>query len=197
MRKLKLNDAFRSTKRLRLQAGAGKVIVYAVEPTFLSKVCEDEETPVVYLPPNEEVEISVDITEEVELVASEGVFFYRFSARDQTRYRTSDEKFTSLDRPAPLSPEMLAIERLMRRNSIEREKDRANIERLQNQLASRRAEGGEGETRATASEVREPVPDGESESGPDNSSGRTERKTGESVPDGASERTEDVGEKPK
>lgn len=51
------------------------------------------------------------------------------SARVQERLPSSNEVFTTLDRPAPLSPEMLAIERMMRKNEIARERDREQLER--------------------------------------------------------------------
>jgi len=51
------------------------------------------------------------------------------STRVQERLQRSTEIFTSLDRPAPMSPEMLAIERMMRKNEIERERDRQEMEK--------------------------------------------------------------------
>jgi len=53
----------------------------------------------------------------------------RPSTRVQERLQRSTEVFTSLDRPAPLSPEMLAIQRMMRKNEMERERDRQEMEK--------------------------------------------------------------------
>lgn len=53
----------------------------------------------------------------------------RPSSRVQERLQTSPEIFTTLDRPSPMSPEMQAIHRMMRRNEIEREKDRQAMEK--------------------------------------------------------------------
>jgi len=53
----------------------------------------------------------------------------RPASRVQERLKSSEEIFTSLDRPAPLSPEMAAIQRMMRRNEMERERDRQEMER--------------------------------------------------------------------
>jgi len=53
----------------------------------------------------------------------------RPSSRVQERIQASSEIFTTLDRPSPLSPEMQAIHRMMRRNEIEREKDRQDMEK--------------------------------------------------------------------
>jgi len=39
----------------------------------------------------------------------------------QKRSKSSDEKFTTLDRPPALSPEMAAIQRLQRQNALDRE----------------------------------------------------------------------------
>jgi len=53
----------------------------------------------------------------------------RPSTRVQERLQSSPEIFTSLDRPSPLSPEMQAIHRMMRRNEIDREHDRREMEK--------------------------------------------------------------------
>jgi len=53
----------------------------------------------------------------------------RPSSRVQERIQASTEIFTSLDRPSPLTPEMQAIHRMMRRNEIERERDRQEMEK--------------------------------------------------------------------
>ena len=53
----------------------------------------------------------------------------RPSSRVQERLQKSTEIFTSLDRPAALTPEMQAIHRMMRRNEIERQKDREDMEK--------------------------------------------------------------------
>jgi len=61
---------------------------------------------------------------------SESPVFIKPSARVQDRIAQSEEVFTSLDRPAPLTPEMMAISRMLRQNEIQREKDRARMEQL-------------------------------------------------------------------
>ena len=53
----------------------------------------------------------------------------RPSSRVQERLQASPEIFTTLDRPSPMSPEMQAIHRMMRRNEIERERDRQEMEK--------------------------------------------------------------------
>ena len=53
----------------------------------------------------------------------------RPSSRVQERLQKSTEIFTSLDRPAALTPEMQAIHRMMRRNEIDRQKDREEMEK--------------------------------------------------------------------
>lgn len=59
----------------------------------------------------------------------DGAIWLRPSSRVQERMKVSTEIFTTLDRPAPMSPEMQAIHRMMRRNEIERERDRQEMER--------------------------------------------------------------------
>jgi len=61
---------------------------------------------------------------------SESEVFIKPSARVQDRIAQSEETFTSLDRPAPLTPEMLAISRMLRQNEIQRERDRERMEKL-------------------------------------------------------------------
>lgn len=92
---------------------------------------------------------------------------------EQTIYRTTDEVFTSLDRPAPLSPEMMAISRLMRQNEIERERMRIRIEN-----AERNAVANTKQLRGSDSVVLEEPPapsDDNAES--DDSSGNQEDET--------------------
>ena len=59
----------------------------------------------------------------------DGAIWLRPSSRVQERLKASTEIFTTLDRPAPMSPEMQAIQRMMRRNEIERERDRQEMEK--------------------------------------------------------------------
>lgn len=61
-------------------------------------------------------------------VAAEDDVYVMSKVRNQETYRVSDEKFTTLDRPPPLSPEMAAIQRLSRLNEIERERMRKEFE---------------------------------------------------------------------
>jgi len=61
---------------------------------------------------------------------SDSPVFIKPSARVQDRIAQSEEVFTSLDRPAPLTPEMLAISRMLRQNEIQRENDRRKMEKL-------------------------------------------------------------------
>jgi len=58
-----------------------------------------------------------------------GAIWLRPSSRVQERLKASTEIFTTLDRPAPMSPEMQAIHRMMRRNEMERERDRQEMEK--------------------------------------------------------------------
>jgi len=60
----------------------------------------------------------------------ESSVWIRFPEIDQTALKTTDQTFTTLDRPEPLSPEMLAIQRLMRRNELDREEQRRDMERI-------------------------------------------------------------------
>lgn len=54
----------------------------------------------------------------------------------QTVFTESDETYTTLDRPAALSPEMAAISRMMRANEIERERTRLQMESMRSALVA-------------------------------------------------------------
>ena len=47
----------------------------------------------------------------------------------QTQEKSSERVFTTLDRPAPMSPEMLAIYHMQRKNELEREWQRKEFEK--------------------------------------------------------------------
>lgn len=69
-------------------------------------------------------------------VACEGDVWIAPNNIEQSMFKVSDEVFTTLDRPAPLSPEMLAIQRMIRHNELERERMYDLIQR-QNAVSER------------------------------------------------------------
>jgi len=79
-----------------------------------------------------------------------GDIWLRPSSRVQERLQASAEIFTSLDRPSPMSPEMQAIHRMMRRNEIERERDRQEMEK---RFANRSREDARSESKKHSSKV--------------------------------------------
>jgi len=81
-------------------------------------------------------------------VLTEGEFWWLSRSVDQTQPKTDDRKFTSLDRPAPLSPEMRAIHELEKRNEIAREAMISNMERTINERLQR-LHASEGKNSAT------------------------------------------------
>lgn len=92
--------------------------------------------------------------------AEHGMWFYDKS-KDQKTVRISDETFTSLDKPAPMSPEMMAIHRLQKRNEMAREQQMRQIERLHDELRSQRLVEDNGvvetpETPQTPADTTEP-----------------------------------------
>lgn len=72
------------------------------------------------------------------IVRSEGRVWIAQNAINQLVEATSEEVFTTLDRPAPLSPEMAAIARFVRQNEIEREKIRETVENVERDNAELR-----------------------------------------------------------
>jgi len=90
----------------------------------------------------------------------DGAVFLKPSSRVQERVAQSEQVFTTLDRPAPLSPEMQAISMMMRRNELERERDRKTMEtRLADQsrliAASKRVEPAQAPSANKAEDVRQ------------------------------------------
>jgi len=75
-----------------------------------------------------EQNITVTGDGEIHFVCKSDIWL-RPSSRVQERIQRSTEIFTSLDRPAPMSPEMLAIQRMMRKNELDREMDRREMEK--------------------------------------------------------------------
>lgn len=65
---------------------------------------------------------------------SEGRVWIKLTARAQDREKASNEVFTSLDRPAPMSPEMQMMMRFQRQNEIARQQ---MYERLEDALRRR------------------------------------------------------------
>lgn len=106
---------------------------------------------VYWLPPGEDPEenilvgygvdpFEVDMPRGHWQVVSNNDVFVGQSNIDQSTYATSDEVFTTLDRPAPMSPEMTAIARMVRANELEREKMRETILNVQQTNAELRSE---------------------------------------------------------
>jgi len=63
-------------------------------------------------------------------VLTNGDFYWLNPAVDQSYSKQyPDVKFTSLDRPSPMSPEMRAIHEMQRRNELERDRFREQVER--------------------------------------------------------------------
>lgn len=70
-------------------------------------------------------------------IATDGRVWACYTSLEQVAVRQSDEIFTTLDRPAPMSPEMRAVHEMMRRNEIERERMREMMEREHNERLQR------------------------------------------------------------
>jgi len=106
-------------------------------------------------------EIELDIVPDGELAfRTDGDVYILEPEQHQERRQTSDTIYTSLDRPPPLSPEMAAIQRMMRQNELERERDRQMMMELQDdrrRMAARRAS----ESAPQKGAAKDPAPVGE------------------------------------
>lgn len=90
-------------------------------------------------------------------------------ARNQLAQKTSDEIFTTLDRPAPMSPEMAAIRRMQRANELERERTRARLIELERRNNERNISAVQESAATETSEVLEDAGGGEAiAEGPEN-----------------------------
>ena len=78
-------------------------------------------------------DIRVRITKPFLKVLTDGDVWWIDHTVDQTNQRTSDLVYTSLDRPAPLSPEMLRLEQMIKRNAIDRERIRSELEEIRHE----------------------------------------------------------------
>ena len=112
-----------------------------------------------------ESETELTITEDgVFSYDSDGVVYVKPKAKQQVRQASSDEKFTTLDRPAPMSPEMLAIQRLMKKNELEREKQRERMDAIERRHAAERSSA---KVRQTAEKAEDSVRENAERSAPD------------------------------
>lgn len=101
-----------------------------------------------------ELEIILQVAGTVEFITSGRVWFFQTAAA-QTTERTSDEVFTSLDRPSPLSPEMLAIQRMVKQNEIAREGEREFMRRMLDASQPARAKPGANDPDALVEDTTE------------------------------------------
>ena len=119
--------------------GINQIRVRSDKPATLYWVRETgEETPVGYVD-HEEILIAFPPAYVTRLfrVETEGRLFVSFKKLPSLGQKTSTEKFTTLDRPAPLSPEMQAIQRMMRGNQLERDKFYADMERREHSILAK------------------------------------------------------------
>jgi len=63
-------------------------------------------------------------------IVSNGRVWIKDTKRDQTKVIIDPDVFTTLDRPPLLSPEMLAVQQMLKRNEIERERERSAMMEL-------------------------------------------------------------------
>lgn len=131
MRRFKTYGDWRKFVKGAVQAGRHRLIFRSEGHAKVFAVSETQKIPIAVLVEGD-AEISVSLHEDCEIVCEGAEVWYKPPALDQTAFKTSDVSFASLDRPAPLSPEMAAIERMMRRNALDRERDLARMERLIN-----------------------------------------------------------------
>ena len=87
----------------------------------------------------------------------EGDVFLHMNAINQTQEKSSNEVFTTFDRPEPMSPEMQAIMRLAKKNELAREADRAEMEKRYAKLQAAYERSGERTETESEDVLEEPV----------------------------------------
>lgn len=179
-------DWQQAAKSIEVEAGKSRLTLRCAGEATLCAMSEGKAFPVAFIE-NEEVTLDLNLPCVMEFVVTGEPIWFKTPSIDQTNVRATDDIFTTLDRPAPLSPEMLAIERLMRRNAIERENDRAAIERLNRRLER---------ARKTEAEVSGEVLE---ERGDESGEGRraASGKDREGIRSGSAKGEDQMGEKPK
>lgn len=105
-----------------------------------------------------EGEIRAAITGEAVRVETDGTFQFLDPCVNQIAHKTTNEVFTSLDRPSPLSPEMLAVQQMMRRNEIERDLMRQQMEKFRDETRAQAVEAAAIRTEASAPLAEGTVP---------------------------------------
>lgn len=109
--------------------GQGRVYMRASEPCTVYEA-DNPEGENATLVAMFEGETRVSINQPFVQVLTEGDVWWFDPSVNQTANKSTDVVYTTLDRPAALSPEMLAIQQLVRKNEIEREQMRHDMERL-------------------------------------------------------------------
>lgn len=115
-----------------------------------------------------ECRIKISAEAEISLVhASEDLVWYQTTKKVSPALKSSPTKFTTLDRPPPLTPEMRAVHEMSRRNEIAREQMRLEMEKRYEQLEkrTRRAEGGRGDVLEAPSATQDATDDTEDSAG--------------------------------
>ncbi|AXL15626.1 hypothetical protein [Microviridae sp.] len=111
-------------------AGLGRVLVRASAPCTLYEAdTADGENSILLAAFTGERRVR--LTKPFVNVQCEGDVVWFDPAQNQSTTASSEIVYTTLDRPAALSPEMLAIQQLVRRNDLEREQMREDMKRLE------------------------------------------------------------------
>lgn len=71
-------------------------------------------------------------------IASDGDVWVGYCIVNHDRSKTSEQVFTTYDRPATLSPEMQLMQRMMKSNALERERQLKQMEYLHDELSRSR-----------------------------------------------------------
>ncbi|AXL15499.1 hypothetical protein [Microviridae sp.] len=166
MRKFRNNETWHEVQEAFTVEGQFHFKIRATGPCTLLEMRKDQTDYPVGFANKEEIELQFPPQYEprtilIEAAKTTRVFISHRPIQGLSE-RVSLEKFTTLDRPSPLSPEMAAIHRLARKNELEREAQRNEMERRERILLEKISANAKKDASTSAQAVRT---DGQSSAG--------------------------------
>lgn len=129
MRKFRTSEQWEQTTSFDVFAPRARFKVRCSGHATVYQVLEDASRVPVGFCQAEEIEVEVTGSERQKFEIEGDPAFVRSLIRQEVIYRATNDKFTTMDRPAPMSAEMQLIHRMQRQNELEREFQMREMER--------------------------------------------------------------------
>lgn len=153
MRKFRTSEQWEQTTSFDVFAPRARFKVRCSGNATVYQVLEDATRVPVGFCQAEEIEVEVTGSERQKFEIEGDPAFVRSLIRQEVIYRATNDKFTTMDRPAPMSAEMQLIHRMQRQNELEREFQMREMERkLDARLQSLATRKNKGATSADSTE---------------------------------------------